>query len=407
MSTGRGAWFGIVGGGVFFGIIHVANMFFPLYAIELGASLGTIGVMVMLKGFLPIFIAMPVGQLIDIVGSMRMLGYGAALMLASLACMILADGVGLLVLSQVLIGASIVITASSFQVLVARGEREARNTAIKRYSLWMSGGAMLGPLIGGAISSGFDTLAEGYRMTFVSAAGLTMVFMLVIAVFGRRVQTPPPLRLDAGPDDRARGVFSVRGVSSSYRSGFTLAALPPVRFGLAATFLMVFVQTIYMSFLPIFLVQNGYGTMLVSAVVSAQAFAGMASRYAMGMLMRRLSLQVILLAAGLIGAIGILATPLAVQHPAMMFANAVMLGAAVGVNLPAGIMIMVDSVGEDRRGKLMGLRLLANRVAQVLSPGSFGLAASFLGLTWAFAGGGAFLVALALGFQFVNRRNRR
>ena len=54
-------------------------------------------------------------------------------------------------------------------------------------------------------------------------------------------------------------------------------------------------------------------------------------------------------------------------------ATVVVMGGAVGLNLPLSIMIMVDAVGETERGKLMGLRLLVNRVSQMLSPAMFGV----------------------------------
>jgi MFS-type transporter involved in bile tolerance (Atg22 family) len=62
-------------------------------------------------------------------------------------------------------------------------------------------------------------------------------------------------------------------------------------------------------------------------------------------------------------------------------------------------MIMVDAVGESERGKLMGLRLLANRFSQVLSPAMFGVLGQLFGLTAAFYSGGAVLVATVVGFS--------
>ena len=46
----------------------VTQPFFALYASEVGASTALIGFMVTLKAFLPMFIAMPSGQLIDRIG---------------------------------------------------------------------------------------------------------------------------------------------------------------------------------------------------------------------------------------------------------------------------------------------------------------------------------------------------
>ncbi|MCH8466590.1 MAG: MFS transporter, partial [Roseinatronobacter sp.] len=138
--------FGILGGGVFFTIVGLANPFFPLFASELGASTLAIGIMVTLKALLPIFIALPSGQLIDTVGPVRMLQIGSLCLFGSMLATVFASGLALLALSQVLLGAAIVIMASSLQVLVSKGDKTARNDSIKKYAMWMSAGGLIGPL---------------------------------------------------------------------------------------------------------------------------------------------------------------------------------------------------------------------------------------------------------------------
>ena len=398
-ATRRFARFGVVGGGVFFTIQGLANPFFALYATELGASTFAVGLMVTLKALLPIVIAMPCGQLIDSIGPMKMLKYGSWFLLASLVCTVFATGIPLLALSQVLIGASVIIMASSFQVLVAQGNRERRNDAIKQYSMWMSGGGMLGPVIGGLIASGFAVPNEGYRAAFVASLVACVLFMLVLFWLSRRYPHPDASHI------RVRDAFSPSGIVSSYKRGIGLAGSRPVQFGLTATFLVMYIQSLYMSFLPLYLAQNGFATFLISLTISVNSLAGMLARFALNGLMKRHSLELILLSAGTIAAVGVVLTPLAVVHPVTMLLLVSIIGGAVGVNLPVSIMIMVDAVGESERGKLMGLRLLVNRFSQVLSPAMFGILGQLFGLTAAFYSGGVVLVATVLGFSaFTVRR---
>jgi MFS family permease len=378
---------------VFFTIQGLTTPFFSLYATELGASTFAVGLMVTIKALLPIVIAMPSGQLIDTVGPMRMLNYGSWFQLAAMVCTVFADGLALLTLSQVLMGASVVIMASSFQVLVAQGEREHRNDAIKKYSMWMSGGSMAGPIIGGLIASAFAIPEDGYRAAFVASLAACVLFTLVLAWLGARYPHPDASHV------RVRDAFSPSAIVASYKRGIGLAGARPVQFGLTGTFLVMYIQALYMSFLPLYLAQNGFATFLISLTVSLKGLAGMLSRFALNGLMKRYSLELILLAAGAIAAIGVVLTPLAVVHPVSLLVLAAIVGAAVGVNLPVSIMIMVDAVGENERGKLMGLRLLANRFSQVLSPAMFGVLGQLFGLTAAFYSGGAVLVATVLGFS--------
>ncbi|KKB09660.1 MFS transporter [Devosia chinhatensis] len=391
-TTVKFARFGIFGGGVFFTINGLAQPFFSLYATELGASTFAVGMMVTLKALLPIIIAMPTGQLIDSIGPMKMLKFGSYFLLASLACTVLATEFWVLALSQVLIGAAIIIMASSFQVLVSHGDRDSRNHAIKSYSMWMSAGGMLGPILGGLVASAFAVPTDGYRGAFIASLLACLAFMAVLFALSR-VYPHPQHRV------RVREVFSPSGIVTSYKRGISLAGARPVQFGLTATFLVMYIQAMYMSFLPLYLAQNGFSTMVISLTISVHALTAMLSRFALNWLMKRYSLEWILLSAGTIAAIGVVLTPLAVLSPVTMMALVGVIGAAIGVNLPVSIMIMVDAVGQSERGKLMGLRLLANRFSQVLSPAMFGILGQLFGLTIAFYSGGAMLVATLIGFS--------
>jgi MFS transporter, DHA1 family, multidrug resistance protein len=403
MRIDRFSLFGIWGGGMFFAINGLVGPFFTLYASELGASTLAIGFMVTLKALLPIVIAMPAGQLIDSVGPMRMLKFGSLFQLAALVAVVLADGLWLLALSQVLMGAAIIIMASSFQVLVARGDKDVRNDAIKRYSMWMSGGSMLGPILGGTIASAFVVPTDGYHAAFAAALAVAILFQFVLIAIARGFPHPDPAEAEV----KIAEIFSPQGYVASYKRGIDLTAHRPVQFGLIATFLIMYIQSIYMSFLPLYLVQHGYGTMTIGAIVSTQGLMGMLSRYSLGRFMTRYPLESIIQGAGIIAAVSVLLTPLAVLSPVSMFVLAGVVGAAMGVNLPVSLMIMVEAVGDSQRGKLMGLRLLVNRFSQVISPVMFGVLGQTLGLTSAFLGGGVLLVATVAGFSLYAQRSWR
>ena len=402
IQSDRFSGFGVFGGFVFFTIVGLANPFFTLYAAELGASTFAIGAMVTLRAVLPIFIALPSGQLIDSIGPVRMLQIGSVALLASMLCTVLANGLVFLSLSQVFLGAAIIIMASSFQVLVARGgDRAARNDAIKRYSMWMSAGGMVGPVLGGLVVTAVASPLEGYRMAFVLSSVATLVLMGGLAWLARFFPHPKLDEIEIRPRD----VMTLRGVKQSYRSGISLAHHRAVQFGLTATFLIMYIQSLYISFLPLYLSHNDYATMLISSAIALKGLAGMLARFLLGFLMVRFALETILTTAGVIAAACVVMTPLAVGDPVLMLALVALMGAAVGVNLPVSIMIMVDAIGEGQRGKLMGLRLLVNRFAQILSPVMFGLLGQMIGLGAAFLSGGALLVGVLAGFSVYVRRS--
>lgn len=385
--------FGIFGGGVFFAITGMAAPFFTLYAAEMDASTLAIGLIVTSRALLPIIIAMPTGQLIDSIGPMKMLQVGTVLLLISLLNTIFATSVPMLTISQLFMGACIIIMATALQVLVSTGDRDTRNKAITTYSMWMSGGGMLGPLIGGLLASCFTVPAEGYRFTFIASAVATTAFMLLLACLSRRYPHPVP------EDGEIRSILSFRGVTASYRHGIGLTAYRPVQFGLVGTFVIMYIQALYSGFLPVYLDQFGYSAFHIAAILSWQGLAGMLSRFVIKTLMRRFPLERILTGAGLLAAICVVLTPVAAPNAVLTYLLMFILGAAAGVNLPVSMMIMVDAVGESQHGKLMGLRLLVNRFSQTISPALFGVLGSFVGLTTAFLAGGAVLVATMFGFS--------
>lgn len=393
---------GILGGGIFFSIIGLAQPFFTLYAQELGASTLVIGFLVTLRALLPIVIAMPSGQLIDSLGALPMLAIGMACLVASLVLTILAWDVMLLVPSQLLLGASIVICASALQVLVSGGETDTRNAAINRYSMWMSGGGVIGPLAGGLVVSAVGDSLIGHRAAFAVAAVVAMVFLGVVVLLSRRFPHAGPVEGALG----AREVFSVGGIVESYRWGFSLTQHRPVQFGLTATFIIMYIQSSHSSFLPLFMDHLGYSAMMISLALMAQGIAGMASRFVLNAVVKRVSLTHILLWAGFVASSCLLLTPLAGQNAAAVLLLVSIMGAAVGLNLPVSLMIMVDSVGDRERGKLMGLRLLVNRFAQILSPAMFGAVGHAFSLKAAFYSGGAFLVAAVCGFAVMSGQSK-
>lgn len=395
--------FGILGGGVFFSITGLAQPFFTLYAQELGASTLAIGLLVTLRAVAPIFIAMPAGQLIDTIGPMRMLAYGMALLVISLVLTALAWDIWFLILSQLFLGGSIIICASALQVLVAAGDPSTRNEAINRYSMWMSGGSVIGPLLGGLVVSAFGDPLAGHRAAFVAAAVAGAAFMILLLLRLRDLPRAEPGEGRAS----ARAVFSVGGIIDSYRWGFGLTSHRSVQFGLSATFIIMYIQSFYSSFLPLLLDHMGYSTLLISLVLVAQGLAAVGSRFVLGGVMRRVSLPTILIAAGFVASLCLLITPMAGPSAAAVVVVVSIMGAAVGLNLPVSLMIMVDAVGESERGKLMGLRLLVNRFAQILSPAMFGAVGSGFGLSAAFSGGGVVLLGAMFGFLAVLGRGGR
>ncbi|MCR8630989.1 MULTISPECIES: MFS transporter [Paenibacillus] len=383
---------GIYGGGVFFGVMTVAQPFFTLYADALGASTALIGLIVTLRSLLPMFIAMPIGQMIDTLGPFRMTKIGCLLLMASLAIMSWSSTLLVLAVSQVLLGASMIIMASSLQVLATDGEQDKakRNKNINRFSMWSSVGNMAGPLLGGLVVSYYGSSIWSYRSAFIASFIVCSVCFILVSLI--KSQDGP------GKLTKTKELFKPKEMLNSYISGIHLTRHRGVQFGLVGTFLIMFIQALYGSFIPLYLNEHGYSAFIISSVISLMGLSGLVSRFLLGQFMKRVTLETILLTAGCVASICLIFIPVASLHIIGIGIITFLLGSSIGMNLPVTIMIMVEETKESERGKVMGLRLLTNRLSQMTAPAMFGLLGQSFGLTAAFYTGGGMLLATMLGF---------
>lgn len=393
----------MIGGGLHFAINSITQPFFALFAAELGASTSSIGALLMLRAVLPLFIAMPSGQLIDRLGAVPMLRFGNLLTIGSLLLMIWSPSLAVLTASQLLIGAGSMIVSSALQVIVSEGDKAARERDISRYSAWCSGGSMIGPLIGGGVvtavsSYGAWAEADGYRAAFFISLLAAAVFALAFQWVSRRTERRE--RLGAAVKD----VLRPREIADSYLKGAHLLKHSRVQFGLVGTFLIHFIQAIWAGFFPLYLDTLGYSAFLISVLVSLRGLAGMVSRMFVPWLTRRRTHQSILIQAGCIAAVCLIGLPVMDWHIVPLALVTLLLGSSVGINMPVSTMIMVDEDTMAERGKIMGLRLLANRTSQIVAPMLFGVFGQILGLSIAFYAGGGMLLASLLGFSLYRKR---
>ncbi|WP_167856031.1 MFS transporter [Natronospirillum operosum] len=386
---------GIVGGLLLFLFMGYLNPFFTLYVSALGGTSADIGFLVMLRGAAAIAISLPAGYLIDRTGVFQVLSIGMIGMIAALLLMVVVNpSYWILGLSQIFYGISTTILVTGFQVLVAGGDRDTRNRSIKRYAMWVAAGTMVGPLLGTLILGASSDPLTGYRNAFSFSAIWSALGLVALILLGRNQRKPEPLH-----------TTSSEGPWSQLISGSRLLLdIRAVQAGLIITFIIMFIQGLYFSFVPLYFQHSGYSSQWIGFSLAAYGFAGMTVRVMIPWLTRLLGLMPLLLLAGAISSLCILIMPLSATSPLTGLALMLVMGAAVGLNLPISIMLMVDWVKGPDHGKLMGWRLLVNRTAQMLSPLMFGLVAQAFGLVSAFLFSGVLLLIAMAAFYIIIRR---
>ena len=129
-------------------------------------------------------------------------------------------------------------------------------------------------------------------------------------------------------------------------------------------------------------------------LLSTIGVSSLVVRFFLPALIRRFGLVKPLIWSTWMAIIGVAMTPLS-SNTAFLVVGAVMMGAGLGANPPITINLLAGAEDEDR-GVAVGLRMVANRSAQVLQPIVYGNIASLIGLGVAFPISGVLLGATAI-----------
>ncbi|WP_165874207.1 MFS transporter [Rubrobacter taiwanensis] len=377
------------------GLYWVAHsMLRPLiapYALTLGASPLTAGLAVGAFSLLPSLLAIATGFLGDFFGNRRLLQFGSAGMVASGVLLVLLDGPGLLILSQVIAGTGMLAMWLAIQSLMTflateTGSVDERNKRITNLSLFVSGGQLAGPLLGGFVAD-----AAGYRSSF--AVFLMLSGLVALASQQIRDPVPPQREQDAGDFGRR--------LLNSHRVALDLLRQQGVFLTAAISFLALFLIDMRIAFFPVYLGEVGFSPLWIGLLLSTSGAFAFLSRPILPALLRRLRTSLVVGFSLVTGALAIGSVALTETLWAL-FALAAVAGAALGFTQPLTLALISDHTPKENRGIGVGLRVLANRSATWIEPLAFSLLLSLVGIRPTFVylalaiAGLSLIVALAL-----------
>jgi MFS family permease len=348
----------------------------PLYALQLGASVAAIGLLVSLPFWLPTILAIPIGRVVSRVGARRIMLGGAVGMTLAPWFTVAFPGVPGLVATQMLIGVSQISMGISAQSTVAAvGQRGSLERAFGWYTTSVSVGQLVGPFLAGVL---LERLAAS--ATF-AVAGVVPLSCLLAAW---ALPPQPPL------------VVGVRRSLLGYGDQLRLLQRNVgVQMALLITLAMLFGFASHAAFFPVYLRGLEVPATLIGALMSVRALASTVIRPLMPLLVRRLgSRSRTALAAMAVAAVAFGLTGLGEQIVVLALLAAA-LGLAVGVAQPLAMVVLADHVDPSDRPAALGFRLTVNQAAQVVGPLLLGSLAHWVGLGPMFLVGGLMLVAVA------------
>ncbi len=354
--------------------VPMASVIVSLWAIKLGASPLWIGVAVAARSFLPMFLSIHGGVLMDRLGTRRVMLFFSIITLALFPLYPFMPWVWALILLQLVTGLTQGLTWIGSQTLygqLARGSVKHAGWV----TFFMNFGMFAGPLLGGVLWDHVGVIGAFAALTAWSLATLLLVILLP------RDIDPPMQKLR---------VMDLVPRWEDYVKAFALCAIPVVALVMIFTFMRIAVFGLQTSFYVVYLEQIGMNGTLIGLLVScANLISGPA---ALINLPERIIKPVWLMLLGSGAAVLFMTlTPLLTTFWPLM-AMSVGYGLGMGLCFPTLLSLLSKAVPKTMQGMSVGLRTTVNRVSSLVVPLVMGAVIEGVGLADSFLLVGAILM---------------
>ena len=362
----------------------------PLWLIKLGASPMMIGISLGAYTFLPLFLSIPGGALIDRLGARRVIVTFGVLVVCLTPLYPLLPWVPALIVLQMLVGLSVSMGWISAQTLV--GQRMRGNpTYAGRLAFVVRLGTLIGPPTVGAI---WDLFGQWGAFMFMSLWTSGVLFAVAILPKSDEERRTNPGKIRFG--DFLPQV-------QNYRDSLALLSIPSILLVVLISVLRQSGQGIQSSFYVVYLENIGMTGTAIGGLLSAFLLVGAFGALTTGPLMRIFNRFWLLMATVALSIIFIAITPLLGTFFLLLVAITAR-GAVLGTVQPLMLTIISQAAGAGDQGKGVALRATANRFAMTVIPVVMGGVVELVGIENAFLVVGIVLLTLLLGLAFYVKR---
>ncbi len=338
-----------------------------LYAIHLGATPFTVGVLMGLYALLPMLFAVTMGRLSDRIGSRVPMLIGSVTLAASALIPYLWPTLGALYVASTLIGSSFMMYHVAYQNVIGYiGKPEDRPMNFSMVALGFSISGFTGPMIAGF---GIDVL--GHAATFAVLAAFPLVPMSVLALGVLRF---PPRHPQGAAPEAGRSVLDLLR-HRSLRPIFVTSSL------LASAWDM------FAFAIPIYGSRIGLSASTIGLVLGSFSMATFVIRGLLPAISRRLAAWT-LLTVSLATASGAFLLFPVFERPGFLMAVAFTLGLGLGMSQPMVMSLLHNAAPPGRVGEAVGIRMSIVNLSQTSMPLLFGALGTALGMApvfWATA----------------------
>jgi MFS family permease len=363
--------------------LNLARPVISYKILALGGDATAIGVITAVYATLPVLAALWLGRVTDRVASLRgMVLIGAGLLAAASLLLALAPGIAWIGAASAVLGMGHLVFTIAGQSAIARyAPLSQMDSGFGWFTAAFSGGQLIGPLLAGLLlGSGLES-AGAERMGAINlslylAAGIAVAaapLMLAYAPGKPRQLGKAGASARGGNNDDA-GVPALKPDSALH-----ILRQPGVTWNMLAALALLSTIDILVAFLPLLAEEQGVAPVVVGILLAVRALASIISRVILHRLLGRWT-RYQLLVASLAGAGAIIAiAPFFLSHLWIAGLCLFVGGFLLGLGQPLTMTLISQAVRPESRGAALALRLLGNRVGQVVLPLAAGLVAAPLG----------------------------
>lgn len=328
-----------------------------LYASSLDATMFQISLITMCYSVGPLLIAIKIGRFIDQYGEKIPILIGALGIGISAMLPVLVQSIGMLFLSQFLLGTSQILTIVALQNGVASAVSSSnRDRAVGTFSLFTSTGMFIGPFVGG-----FTTDYFGFLMAFIVLACAPIVSFLVTL----GIQATKKRETKKAKDNNLAVTQLIGQVH--------------LRKTIIVGMLVLSALDLFYVYFPLYAESIGFTASQIGILLGVMAGANMLARVFIGKLITLFGRVNTLWLFMLIGAVGYACVTFTSSFAAL-FLIVFIIGAGLGVTQPLTIILTYNLAPINQTGEVLGIRLAANRLSQTILPFLFANLSTLIGL---------------------------
>ena len=356
-------------------MFQMAAVVVPLWVASLESSPFLVGLVLGSRHFLPLFLSIHGGSLMDRLGGRRVMIFFAVVGIVLPLFFPIMPWIWAVLVLQMIAGLSDSMGWLGAQTLIGQHMRGS-TLYTGRLSFSVRFGQLSAPP---AIGWVWDSFGPVWAFVGLAAWGLGMLVCSLMLPAGVIIQgkTSPARPL------RTMRVRELLPRMADYRDAFRLLTIPVIALVVMASMLSHVGGSVQSSFYVVYLGDTGFtGTeigLLLSATSIAAAFGALAANW----MAQRFKPYWLMMATILIGVLTVAVTPLFATF-LLLFIVASLRGCAIGISQPMVISTILRAAGPEMQGNAAGMRGTANRVSSIVSPMCMGALAEFAGIEASF-----------------------